>query len=808
MKRYKKKELLKTVSTLEKANDTIIKSIKTNPGGAAEALALCQESAIVMGSCIESLDEKYAYLVRFLEDYCENIYQMSEAVSDEMQCRRIAKRIWKQLSQLRHGITYDLPDDRKEVVFLPYKASMWDSLESVWKAADADENIDAYVIPIPYFDKNPDGTFREMHYEGDQYPSNVPVTHYEEYNLEICRPDVIYIHNPYDECNHVTSVHPYFYSKNLKNFTDKLVYIPYFVLGEIDPDNQAAIEGMKHFCFLPGTIYANQVIVQSENMRQIYINEYIKAAKEAGLSGRYINRKLLENKFKGTGSPKIDKVLNTKKEELEIPPEWLKVIKKPDGSRKKIVFYNTSVSALLYNDEKMLRKMESVFEIFKENREEVALLWRPHPLIHATIASMRPQLWEKYRKIRERYIEEKWGIYDDTADLDRAVVIADAYYGDESSVVQLCQKANKKLMIQEVNLIEYAAKLDIEDAVIVDNEIWFYPFNKLCVADSKGNVKKYYDIPYTDEKAVLAGFSSLFEMNQKIYLVPYLEHKIFQFEINTEQFSTLSVKPELDEGKPGMFISSRGYGKYLFMFGASTPVIARLNTVDNSIIYISDWAEKIKHMNYKNEEKFFERSNLLLGNKIYIPFYNLNAILELDCETLKTVIHKAGFENKGYIGICYSNENIWLLPRSQSYLVKWDIIVDEFQKIDISNCYNAERPYIGVVTRKDNKLLLPRQRKVPLMKNEDSHIFELDGSHSFFHEDRDKLMIYENTSSILSVYYKEMDKTVRVEITFDMDLLNPERIICNKTQIMSEQQGINIRHLINSLIDKKDKFCF
>ena len=59
MRRYKKKELLKTVSTLERANDTIIKSVKANPGGAAEALALCQESAIVMGNYIERLDDKY-----------------------------------------------------------------------------------------------------------------------------------------------------------------------------------------------------------------------------------------------------------------------------------------------------------------------------------------------------------------------------------------------------------------------------------------------------------------------------------------------------------------------------------------------------------------------------------------------------------------------------------------------------------------------------------------------------------------------------------------------------------------------------
>ena len=160
---------------------------------------------------------------------------------------------------------------RKEVVFLPYKASMWDSLESVWKTAVADPECDAYVVPIPYYDKNPDGSFKQMHYEGDQYPAEVPVLWYEDYDLAARRPDVIFIHNPYDECNYVTSVEPAYYSKNLRNYTDKLVYIPYFVLGEIDPEDEEAVEDMAHFCTLPGVINADKVIVQSENMRQAYI---------------------------------------------------------------------------------------------------------------------------------------------------------------------------------------------------------------------------------------------------------------------------------------------------------------------------------------------------------------------------------------------------------------------------------------------------------------------------------------------------------------------------------------------------------
>ena len=132
------------------------------------------------------------------------------------------------------------------------------------------------------------------------------------------------------------------------------------------------------------------------------VEEYIKAAKKAGLGGEHTDKKFLEKKFLGTGSPKFDKVLNTKKEALEIPEEWLKIIKKPDGTWKKIIFYNNSIGALLAQNEKMITKMESVFKNFKENREEIALLWRPHPLIESTLTAMRPQLWEVYKAIRDK----------------------------------------------------------------------------------------------------------------------------------------------------------------------------------------------------------------------------------------------------------------------------------------------------------------------------------------------------------------------------------------------------------------------
>lgn len=455
MRKAQKQEILEFIESLHQAHEEIKAALQQNNLILVQnMLAECQEFAISLGENIEKLEGEGHVTVSCIEEYCETIFHTYKKIADnQIQENKIYKGLKKQLLKIENSAKNDITV-RKEVVFLPYKASMWDSLESIYLAAKEDPNCDAYCIPIPYYDKNPDGSFRELHYEGTEYPDFVTITSYEEYDFEKRKPDVIYIHNPYDNFNLVTSVHPFFFSKNLKQFTDMLVYVPYFILNEIDPDNQEAIDGMKHFIWTPGVINADKVVVQSEKMKRIYVNEYIKAAKENGFQDHHIDRTYLEQKILGLGSPKIDKVLCTKNEDLEIPTEWLRIIEKPDGSWKKIIFYNTTINALLRHNEKMLEKMEYVFRIFKENKDEVALLWRPHPLIKATVESMRPQLWEEYDRIVKKYQEEGWGIYDDTADVDRAIVLSDAYYGDGSSVVQMYKETGKPIMMQNVEIVE------------------------------------------------------------------------------------------------------------------------------------------------------------------------------------------------------------------------------------------------------------------------------------------------------------------------------------------------------------------
>ena len=336
--------------------------------------------------------------------------------------------------------------ERKEVVFLPYKASTWNALESVWKAAKEDPECDVYVIPIPYYDKNWDGTTKEMHYEGDAFPDYVPVTGYDQFDFEGHHPDVIYFQFPHDRYHYVVSVDSFFYAEKLINYTDQLIYIPYFVVDEIESWNERALENAKAFINVPGVFYADKVIVQSENMRQVYIDTLTEFAGED-------TKTIWEEKILGPCAPMKDQVAADKKESLPIPAEWQEMIRKSDGSAKKVILYHNSVSTLLQYQEQMIEKLEDTFRIFKEKQEEVVLLWRPNRLIQVSISRLYPQLWEQYQEIVCRFREENWGIYDEMADPGLAVAVCDAYYGDADYEMNLCRREGKPVMWQNVSII-------------------------------------------------------------------------------------------------------------------------------------------------------------------------------------------------------------------------------------------------------------------------------------------------------------------------------------------------------------------
>lgn len=402
-----------------------------------DVLGECQQIAIDMGTLIEQCKGERHPIIEVLEQYCEVLFVLSQSNTQELK-----EKFTQVLFLLEEKLQKELLN-RKEVVFITYKAEQWEYIQSVWQAAMEDAQCDVYVIPVPYYYKDYDGSFRDMHYEADLFPENVQITKYDEFDFELHQPEKIFIQNPYDEFNPVVSVHSFFYSTNLKNYTEKLVYIPPFVLEEFTKESYREYHNMQHYCTMPGVVNADMVIVQSENMKQLYVEKLTEFAGEE-------TREIWEEKILGLGSPKNDAMAKETDILQKIPKEWCEQIKKPDGSYKKIVLYHIGLSGFFQYKEQMIDKIRSVFLIFGENQEDVFIVWKPQSIIKTTLEQLDQELYHKYCELEREFVEKKLGILDNVLADEMVSDICDAYYGEASSIAQRCRSLGKPVMIQNV----------------------------------------------------------------------------------------------------------------------------------------------------------------------------------------------------------------------------------------------------------------------------------------------------------------------------------------------------------------------
>ena len=134
MKKAQKEQAENIIRLLYHVHDGIKKAAEQKRyEEATELLSRCQESAIDLGETIEKIEGEGCPAVAALENYCETVYQAYVLAKQGRgaDASRICKSMKKALIRVENSVKKDITV-RREVVFFPYKASMWDSLESVY----------------------------------------------------------------------------------------------------------------------------------------------------------------------------------------------------------------------------------------------------------------------------------------------------------------------------------------------------------------------------------------------------------------------------------------------------------------------------------------------------------------------------------------------------------------------------------------------------------------------------------------------------------------------------------------------------
>lgn len=412
-----------------------------------QILQVMQEAVISVGDIVEKYTENYDKAIVLLTDLAELIYQLS--LDNNYANAQRQEEVAQLCDEARREVETIFPT-AYEVLFVPYKASMWDALESVYAEAKKAQNCSVRVMPVPYYHVTEDRLDLEMEYEGDLFPEEIEITDYREYEIADMQPDVIFIHNPYDDKNRVTSLSERYFSSELKKYTDRLVYIPYKVCIDKVSD---------FYCVMPGVKNAWRVFVQSEQVRDVYLKYNV------------------SDKIITTGSPKIDKIVHNELCKPKMPEEWKGAL----GGRT-IFLLNTHLDNIINDADSMIRGLHQVIATFRK-RENAAVLWRPHPLSIETATALNPDILERYLETIAQFKELDNAIYDESPDPHVAIALADAYIGDWSSLVTMFGVTGKPVFVRDVTLQEKSSLVYGKDSNVSE---------QLVVASADRRLKTAY----------------------------------------------------------------------------------------------------------------------------------------------------------------------------------------------------------------------------------------------------------------------------------------------------------------------------
>lgn len=632
------------------------KGILEQPHVMPEVLEDCQQAAISIGQRLEKELPERADLVEKLEQYCEELYQLSICDStdghanlegntaDNAALDSCAQKD-NTLSRLNEIIS-NVRDQLAQItavyqaVFMPYKAEMWDSLESVWMAFDKDENCEALVMPLPYSKFDAQTQQWNPCYEGDRFPEYVPIIHYSEYHLEEEYPEFIFIHNPYDEYNRVTRINTEYFSYELKKYTKTLVYIPYYLTGGMVSEAHKMLSAYR---------YADYIVVQSELFK-------------SGFEGTPFYDKVV-----ALGSPKLDRVISLCQEyctleerNKRMPAEWAQVI----GERK-CVMLNTSLSYFLSFGKHYLRRIWLCFEWVKEN-PVVAVIWRPHPLLESTIRSMHPELLPMYQELVEYFLQSGIGVLDQTPDIEKTIAIVDGYIGDSAtSVVNLVGAAGKPMFILDAAVArpftkEEQKRVFFTDVVQVNGKWWMVPWlynGLLCAGEDWEQVE--YVHRFAGQPNWARSYAYLLAQDDELILSPAC--------------ASAPVTYPLDQKEEG-YLEWKGNGSSLW-WDWPYPYRDRIFWVAGSVygsgIYEYRRSEKewVVHEDCMRELASERSQNASTspvagvacdGESLWITAGYTNKILRFYMKDGRYTFYQVGAEGYGYAGVCRDGDSLYL----------------------------------------------------------------------------------------------------------------------------------------------------
>ena len=339
---------------------------------------------------------------------------------------------------------------RRSVLFICTGMREWHAYEHLCDEERQKADTDVYIACVPTVFKDIYGhaeygqnaedvnTMRiQDHIQNlyGEFADNIRTMPWQKVNPALLAPGTIYIQDPYDGENPCLTIPPIYYAGNLRKYTKNLIYVPAYKVKEFRAEDTTDRYNMKHYVTAPALMYADQIYVQSENMRQRYLECLVEFSGEA-------YRAIWERKISVS--------------------EFVFQSEAGKDTSQKTILYCIGENELANLGKRAFAHVESRLQVFADNHEnlQVQICFYPPRLSDWEVDLQRvktlTEMLRTYAETNKAWctLEKPQKQEDLVAYRERLAMNGDAYYGSPSPYVHAFTLREKPVMLASTE-IEY-----------------------------------------------------------------------------------------------------------------------------------------------------------------------------------------------------------------------------------------------------------------------------------------------------------------------------------------------------------------
>ncbi|MCL1867014.1 MAG: hypothetical protein FWF82_06360, partial [Oscillospiraceae bacterium] len=280
-----------------------------------------------------------------------------------------------------------------------------------------------------------------------------------------------------------------------------------------------------------------------------------------------------------------------------------------------------------------------------------------------------PELSDSYRQLTEDFKRAKLGVFDDFSDLDRAVAVSDAYYGDGGSVFALYSLLGKPIMRQNSDLNDYDnAKvgdiLTFACFKVKDDVLWgvSLAINGLFSVDLNTHDLKFCGGIPGGGIFEANQYSSLTVTDDFVVLVPSDGRAIAKYDIKKEEFVMTPIASDKGE-TANKFNASYEYGGTVYALPCDCHFLMKYDTKTDKVVRDRDICA--------DSRPYFFKGGVIVGDSLMIASSCTNTVVKYDLKSGSHDLYKVGDSCNRYLDMVFDGANYWLFGLD-GVIVKWN----------------------------------------------------------------------------------------------------------------------------------------